>query len=39
MYRNFLSFNFKFVYVPRFGFQTMHLYLSCFYLTATVPLP
>ena len=37
--RNVLSFDFVSLYVPRFGFQTMHLYLSCFSLTATVPLP
>ena len=38
--RTFLSFIQLFsLYVPRFGFQTMHLYLSCFSLTATVPLP
>ena len=37
--RNVLSFDFVSLYVPRFGFQTMHLFLSCFSLTASVPLP
>ena len=37
--RNSLSFDLVTLYVPRFGFQTMHLFLSCFSLTASVPLP